>query len=84
MENIDPSNLPDFQIPQGFFEKLYEFTGSSTESSKGFLLVYPDQHGRPVVYSRSGSQITEMGIRKSMEQYLTEIEEVDNSFGQND
>ena len=23
MENIDPSNLPEFQIPQGFFEKLY-------------------------------------------------------------
>lgn len=84
MNNINPSGLPNFQMPQGILEKLYEFTGGTSESSKGILLIYPDQQGRPIAYSRAGSQIVEMGIRKSMEQYLTEIEEVDTSLDQTD
>jgi hypothetical protein len=80
MNDFDPEDLPLFQIPQSILDKIYEFTGNSSEGSKGFLMVYPDQNGTPVVYGRCGSQIVEMGIRKSLEQYLIELENVDTSF----
>jgi hypothetical protein len=83
MHNIDPDNLDSFQIPESFLEKLYEFTGNIDPQSKGFLLCYPDQNGMPMVLCKAGSQIVEMGIRKSLEQYLIEIENVDLPFDVN-
>ena len=80
MSDIDPDNLPSFQIPQDLLEKLYEFTGSSTDSSKGFLMAYVDQNGSPMIFCRAGSQIVEMGIRKALEKYLIEIENADTPF----
>lgn len=80
MNNVDPENLPKFQIPQNLLEKLYEFTGSGSESSKGFLMAYTDQNGAPMIFCRAGSQIVEMGIRKALEKYLIEIENVDAPF----
>lgn len=80
MNNIDPDNLPQFQIPQDLLEKLYEFTGNSSDSSKGFLMAYTDQNGSPMIFCRAGSQIVEMGIRKALEKYLIEIENVDAPF----
>jgi len=83
MDNIDPDNLDSFQIPESFLEKLYEFTGNIDSQSKGFLLCYPDQNGMPMVLCKAGSQIVEMGIRKALEQYLIEIENVDLPFDVN-
>lgn len=80
MSKIDPDNLPKFQIPQSLLEQLYEFTGSSSDSSKGFLMAYTDQSGAPMIFCRSGSQIVEMGIRKALEKYLIDIENVDAPF----
>lgn len=80
MSQIDPNNLPAFQIPQDLLDQLYEFTGSSSEGSRGFLLAYSDQDGSPMVFCRAGSQIVEMGIRKALEKYLIEIENVDAPF----
>jgi len=80
MSQIDPNNLPVFQIPQDLLDQLYEFTGSSSEGSRGFLLAYSDQDGSPMVFCRAGSQIVEMGIRKALEKYLIEIENVDAPF----
>ncbi len=80
MSKIDPDNLPAFQIPQDLLDQLYEFTGSSGEGSKGFLLAYSDQDGSPMIFCRAGSQIIEMGIRKALEKYLIEIENVDAPF----
>lgn len=80
MSEIDPNNLPEFQIPRNLLEKLYEFTGSSNEASKGFLMAYVDQNGAPMIFCRAGSQIVEMGIRKSLEKYLIEIENADTPF----
>jgi hypothetical protein len=71
--NLDPEALPEFTLPESFLEQLYEFTGSSS-ANKGFVLVYTDQNGRPMVYSRTDSQIIEMGLRKSMEKYLIDVE----------
>lgn len=80
MSRIDPDNLPAFQIPQDLLEKLYEFSGNSSECSKGFLMAYTDQNGAPMIFCRAGSQIVEMGIRKALEKYLIEIENVDSPF----
>jgi len=84
MDNIDPDSLESFQIPEGFLEKLYEFTGNVDSNSKGFLLCYSDQNGSPMVLCKAGSQILEMGIRKALEKYLIEIENVDIPFDIND
>lgn len=82
--NLNPDSLQSFQIPESFLEKLYEFTGNSSDSSKGFLVCYPDHQGNPMVYCRAGSQIVEMGVRKALEKYLIEIEGVDIPFDIND
>jgi len=84
MENIDPEKLEPFQIPNSLLEKMYEFTGNSSESSRGFIIAYTDQSGAPMIFSRFGSQIIEMGIRKALEQYLVGIENVDIPFDIND
>jgi hypothetical protein len=84
MEDIDPENLPTFQMPPSIIQKLYEFTGSTQETSKGFVLAYADQDGAPMILSKAGSQIVDMGIRKALEKYLIQIEEVDMPFDIND
>ncbi len=80
MSQLDPDNLPAFQIPKSLLDKIYEFTGSGSEGSKGFIMAYTDQDGSPMIFCRAGSQIVEMGIRKSLEKYLIEIENVDAPF----
>jgi len=80
MKNIDPDNFNSFQIPNEILNQLYEFTGGSNEGSKGFMIAYTDQNGSPMIFCRAGSQIVEMGIRKALEKYLIEIENVDSPF----
>jgi len=80
MEPIDPNNFPTFQFPAEFLDKLYELTGDSSENSKGFMLAFTDQNGNPMIYCKAGSQIVEMGIRKALEKYLIDIENVDAPF----
>ena len=80
MANINPDEIGVFQMPQDLLDKLYEFTGNSHDSSKGFLLAYTDQNGAPLILCKAGSQIIEMGIRKSLEQYLIGLENVDSPF----
>jgi len=84
MSKVDPENLPTFQIPPNLIEKLYEFSGSSHDSSKGILIAYTDQNGSPMIYCKSGSAIVEMGIRKAVEKYLIEIEGADMPFDINE
>ena len=62
-----------FYIPDKFFDKLYEFTGSD-ESNKGFIIAYVPQDGDPVVYTKASSSVIEMGLRKALEQFLLNAE----------
>ena len=78
--DIDPDNLPSFQIPEQFLDQLFEFTGSGEDQSKGFMLCYTDQGGNPMILSKVGTQIVEMGLRKALEKYLIQIEEADISI----
>lgn len=78
--NIDPDNLNIFSIPESMLSKLFEFTGDA-DHSKGFILAYVDQDGKPMVYTRSQNQIIEMGLRKALEKYLISLEEAENMYG---
>jgi hypothetical protein len=75
-ENIDPNNLEAFSMPENLLEQIFEFTGGA-EHSKGFIIAYADQNGKPLVYTRAQNQIIEMGLRKSLEKYLVGIEEAE-------
>ncbi len=84
MNNLNPDEFTSFQIPDNFLEKLYEFTGATEEASKGFIICYADQTGTPMILTRAGTPITEMGLRKALEKYLMQIEEADLSMGSNE
>ena len=65
-DNIDPENLGVFSIPEAMLQKLFEFSGDA-DHSKGFILAYVDQNGKPMIYTKSQNQIIEMGLRKALD-----------------
>ncbi len=71
--NKDLENFKQFKIPENYFNRLFEFTGSD-ESSKGFILAYVSQDGCPIIYTKVASSIVEMGLRKALEKFLLEAE----------
>ena len=73
-QDIDPDNLPTFQMPESFMNKLFELTGNEVEKNRGFVLSYVSHDGRPMLYARAETQIIEMGLRKALEKYLAEME----------
>ena len=78
--NLDPEDLPQFEIPTRLFDKIYEFSGPA-ESTRGILLAYITQEGAPLIFARYGSKIVEFGLRKAMESYLQEAEDMSSVFG---
>lgn len=72
-------NFKNFKIPENFFNKLYEFTGSD-ESSKGFIVAYVSQDGCPMIYTKVANPIVEMGLIKALEKYLNEIDSREDSI----
>ena len=37
-EDIDPDNLPLFQLPENFLNKIFELTGDGGDKNRGFIL----------------------------------------------
>ena len=72
-ENIDPENLGRFIMPQSILDKLFDLSGDAN-GSKGFILAFVDQEGKPIVFTKSQNQIIDLGLRKALEQYLTDSE----------
>lgn len=72
-------DFKNFKIPDNFFNKLYEFTGSD-ESSKGFIVAYVSQDGCPMIYTKVASPLVEMGLIKAIEKYLNEIDNTEESI----
>lgn len=72
---IDPSKMPEFRMPRQLLNQMYEFTGT-TEDNKGFYFVYVDQNCSPQIISHACSPIVEMGLRKAMEEYLSECADI--------
>lgn len=73
MKKNSSENFKNFKIPENFFNKLFEFTGSD-DSSRGFIVAYVDQDGCPMIYSKVCSPIVEMGLIKAIEKYLDEVD----------
>jgi hypothetical protein len=72
-------NFKQFKIPENYFNKLYEFSGSD-ESSKGFIVAYVSQDGCPMIYTKVANPIVEMGLVKALEKYLDEVDKEQNSI----
>ena len=72
-------NFKQFKIPENYFNKLYEFTGSD-ESSKGFIVAYVSQDGCPMIYTKVSNPIVEMGLVKALEKYLNEVNKSQDSI----
>ena len=80
MSNIDPEDLDSFKLPDSLLDTIFELSGDANQH-KGFILAFVTQEGKPIVYTRSQNQIIEMGLRKSLEQYLMNLEESESLFG---
>jgi hypothetical protein len=76
-DNIDPENLEEFALPQGLLGQLFDFSGDA-DHSKGFILAFVTQEGKPLVFTKTQNQIVEMGLRKALEKYLIGVEEAEN------
>lgn len=72
---IDPESLPQFTVPDALLEQLYSFTGD-TEENKGIIVAFVSQNGTPAIITKTSSQIIEMGLRKAIEQYVAQMEEM--------
>ena len=64
----------EFSIPENFLDKLYELTGSA-DKYKGFILVYSNEKGYPIIFNKCESHLIEMGLIKTLESYLQKLED---------
>lgn len=73
MSSFDSNNdeLPLFSVPESTLLQLFELTGSA-DSHKGFVLAYVNENGAPVIFSKTDSQIVEMGLQHALTQFLEE------------
>jgi len=53
-------------------DKLYEFTNNGQQG--GFILAYVDNNGAVSINCKVGSQVVELGLRKSLEKFLDQLE----------
>ena len=65
-----------FKLPEKILNELFELTVSK-DAYKGFIIAYCDEKGTPIVYTSCESQITESGLIKSIESYISENTDVD-------
>ena len=63
-----------FEIPPKLLDQLYELSGGP-ESYKGFILTYATEKGEPMIHTRCDCQVTEYGLKKALETFLTEVSE---------
>ena len=73
-----------FKIPENYFNKLFEFTGSTDESSKGFIVAYVNQEGCPLIYKKIARPIVQMGLMKALENYIDSVNNGDELVDMND
>jgi len=73
MDNFDMNedSLPQFEISESTLTQFFELTGEA-DSHKGFVLAYVNEQGSPVIFSKTDSQIVEMGLHKALGQFLEE------------
>jgi len=75
--DINPDELESFSLPPGLLQQLFDLSGDA-DHSKGFILAFVTQDGKPLVFTKTQNQIVEMGLRKALEKYLIGVEEAEN------
>lgn len=73
MEEFEPDQQPEFNIPESLVNKLYELSGDS-DKYKGLIIACVSEKGCPMIYSRFESIITELGLKKALNDYLNRSE----------
>lgn len=58
-----------FEIPDSFFDRLYEFTGSN-EELRGFVLVYISSDNTPMIKSICRNPTVETALYKTMDDFV--------------
>jgi len=74
MEEFEPDQQPEFNIPESLVNKLYELSGDS-DKYKGLIIACVSEKGCPMIYSRFESVITELGLKKALNDYLNRRED---------
>ena len=69
----DESESTDFRVPTEWVEKLYELSGGA-DKYKGVLLALSSEQGDPLIYFKYDSGMTESALRKSMFDYLKNLD----------
>jgi hypothetical protein len=64
----------EFKVPDKLLEQLYELSGGS-EAYKGFIIAFSTEKGDPIIHTKCDSQVTEYGLKKALETFLTEVME---------
>ena len=59
----------DFKIPKKLLDQLYELSGGA-EAYKGYIIVYSNEKGEPIIQTRCDTQITEYALHKALQSYL--------------
>ena len=62
-----------YQVPTKIVNDLYE-SSCKSGAYKGLIIAYCTEKGDPVVFSRCDTKITEMGLKKALEEFLTPVE----------
>jgi len=63
-----------FDVPQKVLDQLYELTGGSG-AYKGFIIAYSSEKGEPIVHTKCDSQVTEYGLHKALESYISDYDQ---------
>lgn len=75
-------NGKEFNIPDSLIEQFYELSGDA-DKHKGVIIVMCSEAGQPMIFSRFDSALTEMGLRKVLENFLKDADQA-NGFDNRD
>ena len=60
--------LKKFELPDKLLNELYELTGSP-DAYKGYIVVFSDDKGKPIIMTRCDSEVTTFGLRSALETF---------------
>jgi hypothetical protein len=64
-----------FEIPDSILTKIYDLTGTPEGGNRGYVIMYINEHGKPVIRSRFDHFCTQIALTKTAEHWLDQMEE---------
>jgi hypothetical protein len=74
MNDISDTKSSDFVFPTELVEQIYDISGGA-ENFKGVVVCVCSPKGTPQIYTRFDSVVTSLGIKKALEQWLSNEDE---------